>query len=271
MQLELREIDDLGEFKLVTELQREAWGMSDLDITPSHVLQAASKTGGQVLGAYTADKQLVAFSLAFLGHDITSARPYLLSHMVAVSPALQSKSVGYEIKLAQKQDALRRGITLIKWTYDPLLSKNANLNLRKLGARVYTFLPNLYGEMRSDLYGSSFPSDRFEVSWDLTEPLPVEFPETAPQLIELQAGAPAVVKHNLTVRREALLCRVPLNHADIRKEDPARALQWQAAIRQISTVLLNGSHVVCGFRISMERDFGEYLFRPCSSITGASL
>jgi predicted GNAT superfamily acetyltransferase len=268
MQLELRQINDLEGFNLITELQRQAWGMSDLDVTPSHVLHAASKTGGQVIGAFTADKQLVAFALAFLGRDVKNARPYLLSHMVAVSPSSQSKSIGYQIKLAQKQDALARGINLIKWTYDPLLSKNANINIRKLGAHVYKFLPNLYGEMRSDLYGSSFPTDRFEVSWDLTEPQPVEFPEAAPQLVELHAGAPVVVTRNLSAGADALLCRVPLDHTEIRKKDPDLALRWQAAIREVSTALLNGSYVVCGFRIAAEEHFGEYLFLLRSSAKG---
>lgn len=271
MQLELRQIDDLEGFKLITELQRQAWGLSDLDVTPSHVLLAASKTGGQVIGAFSADNQLVAFALAFLGHEKKSAQPYLLSHMVAVLPSLQSKSVGYEIKLAQKRDALSRGIALIKWTYDPLLSKNANINIRKLGACVYTFLPNLYGEMRSELYGSSFPTDRFEVSWDLTERPPVEFPETALQLVDLRAGVPVVLTRNLTAGTEALLCLVPLDHTEIRKTDPERALQWQAAIREISTALLNGSYAVCGFRITTDGHFGEYLFRLRSSIKGTSI
>ena len=57
-----------------------------------------------------------------------------------------------------------RGIDLITWTYDPLLARNVQLNIAKLGAVCNTYLANLYGEMRDGL-NAGLPSDRFQLDW----------------------------------------------------------------------------------------------------------
>jgi len=77
--------------------------------------------------------------------------------------------VGVRLKLAQREEALARGVDLITWTFDPLQARNAQLNLRRLGARATEFLENLYGITSSALhYG--LPTDRLLVRWELRSP-----------------------------------------------------------------------------------------------------
>ena len=68
------------------------------------------------------------------------------------------------MKTYQREHVLRQGLDLITWTYNPLLARNAQLNIAKLGAVCTTYLPNLYGPMRDGL-NAGLPSDRFQVDW----------------------------------------------------------------------------------------------------------
>jgi predicted GNAT superfamily acetyltransferase len=57
----------------------------------------------------------------------------------------------------------------ITWTYDPLLSRNAYLNIAKLGAVCLTYRRSEYGDMRDGL-NAGLPSDRFQVDWWINTP-----------------------------------------------------------------------------------------------------
>ena len=102
-----------------------------------------SKPGGQVLGAFDSTGRMVGFTLALAGfHD---GKPFLHSHMAAVLPELQNQKIGRMLKLAQREEALSRGIRLIEWTFDPLELRNAHFNIVRLGAVMERFIPNCYG------------------------------------------------------------------------------------------------------------------------------
>jgi predicted GNAT superfamily acetyltransferase len=178
--------------------------------------------------------------------------------MVAIRPDLQSQSLGQAIKLEQKNIALKQGYTTMKWTYDPLLTKNANLNLKKLGAKVLKYNINEYGEVQSELYGA-LPTDRFEVTWDLTKNVPVEFPTMAAQLVS-DNGTPTVDDKLLRSGDSAMILQVPLDHGAMRKDNPKLALDWQLAVRKVSVALLDGGYCVAAFRLGSNGKYGEYLF-----------
>jgi len=180
--------------------------------------------------------------------------------MLAVKPGLQSRSIGYEMKMAQRQQALDSGLSEIRWTYDPLLTRNANLNLRKLGARVYSFIENNYGAMQSGLYGE-LPTDRFVVTWDLHNLTPEYFCKTDQIALTLSSeNKPLDYREDLKRESRHYLCQVPLNHEHLRKSDTALAAQWQMTLRAISQELFNRGYAVVGFRVNKADNLGEYLF-----------
>jgi predicted GNAT superfamily acetyltransferase len=110
--------------------------------------------------------ELVGFVFGFLGLYQTpeGARLKHCSHMLGVLPEFRERGVGFLLKRAQWQMVHHQGLELITWTYDPLLSVNAHLNIARLGGVCKTYLPNAYGEM-SDALNAGLPSDRFEVDW----------------------------------------------------------------------------------------------------------
>jgi predicted GNAT superfamily acetyltransferase len=164
--LDLRSCTTLEELEECVRIQREVWNFSESELVPADIFVVAQKTGGQVIGAFDGERQ-IGFTLAFMAaHD---RETYLHSHFAAVLPDFQGSGIGRLLKLAQREDALRRGIRLIEWTFDPLALMNAHFNLNRLGAIVRRYLPNVYGVTSSPLHGN-IPTDRLVAEWWLESP-----------------------------------------------------------------------------------------------------
>ncbi len=168
---EIRPLQSIAEFHAAEDLQRAVWNSDDLDVTPTHVMLTAAKNGGIVLGAFSGS-QLIGFVFGFLGageHRFGPEAPVAVrlkhcSHQMGVRPDWQGRGVGYALKLAQREAVRDQGLRLITWTYDPLESKNARLNILKLGAVSNTYLRNVYGDLRDGL-NQGLATDRFQVDW----------------------------------------------------------------------------------------------------------
>jgi predicted GNAT superfamily acetyltransferase len=146
-------------------LQRLIWLDSETDVIPTHMLMAVVHNGGLGVGAFVGD-ELVGFAFGFPGVVQTQDGPLLKhhSHILGVHPAWSGKGIGFAVKRAQWQMVRRQGIDRVTWTYDPLLSRNAHLNIARLGAVCNTYLRSEYGNMRDGL-NAGLPSDRFQVDW----------------------------------------------------------------------------------------------------------
>lgn len=153
----------MPEFEQMVELEVAVWGFGERDVVPSQMYVVAAKIGGQVLGAFVEGK-MVGFALAYPG--IRHGRPYLHSHMAAVLPEYRDLGIGRQLKLAQRDDALRRGISVIEWTFDPLQTRNAYFNICRLGIVVRRYLLDVYGSTSSPLHGG-LPTDRLVAEWHL--------------------------------------------------------------------------------------------------------
>src|SRR5258708_428441 len=138
----IRPCHGIQEFEACVRVEREVWKSSDIDVVPIPLFVVASETGGQVLGAFQGT-DLVGFTLAIAGWR--DRKPFLHSHMTAVLDGNKDIGVGRRLKLYQQYDALARGIALIEWTFDPLVTKNAYFNFMRLGAIARRYLPNAYG------------------------------------------------------------------------------------------------------------------------------
>jgi predicted GNAT superfamily acetyltransferase len=147
----------------MVELEIQVWGFRERDVVPSQMYVVASKIGGQALGAFVEDT-LAGFVLAYPG--IREGVPYLHSHMAAVLPEFQDLGIGRGLKLAQRDDALARGIALVEWTFDPLQTKNAYFNICRLGAIARRYLTDVYGSTSSPLH-AGLPTDRLVAEWHL--------------------------------------------------------------------------------------------------------
>lgn len=157
--IELRTLKNIEDMKKIMVLQQDIWPGENH--VPDHLLLTSSLNGGLTIGAFDKD-QLIGFVFGFIGLYENGVKH--CSHMLGILPEYRDLGLGYSLKLAQRQVVRKQGIELVTWTYDPLESRNANLNIAKLGAVCNTYKTNIYGEMSDDL-NVGLPSDRFQIDW----------------------------------------------------------------------------------------------------------
>jgi len=162
----IRKLKDHAEFEYLLHIQKTVWNHSDVNLTPTHQFLIHSRMGAILLGAFV-DGKMAGFVYSFPA--IYDGGFCQHSHLLAVVPEFQGTGIGKKLKWAQRREALKQGIDLITWTYDPLQAKNANLNLRTLGARSRTYFQDLYGPIPSLRIGSGISTDRLLVEWPLGE------------------------------------------------------------------------------------------------------
>ncbi|HUS16783.1 MAG TPA: hypothetical protein VM536_17445 [Chloroflexia bacterium] len=167
MDIHLRLLATIPEYKAAEQLQQVCWGSASADSVPSHMMITLQHEGGLVLGAFTPDDMLVGFVLGFLGREGDQLKH--CSHMAAVLPEYRNRNIAYRLKVAQRDFVLAAGLDLCTWTFDPLLCPNAVLNLAKLGAISRTYRRNIYGSM-DDVLNAGLPTDRLYLRWELTTP-----------------------------------------------------------------------------------------------------
>ena len=159
--IEIRKMISIPDMEACVVLQQSVWQFADLDVIPRRMFVVAGAIGGQVFGAWDGTK-LVGYVVAVPG--VRDGFSYLHSHMLAVSPEYRNRGIGKMLKIAQREDALTRGINLIEWTFDPMETKNAYFNIERLGAVVRRYTPDFYGLSTSPLHGA-LPTDRLHAEW----------------------------------------------------------------------------------------------------------
>jgi predicted GNAT superfamily acetyltransferase len=162
--MRIREATSHQDLDEVTRIQREVWNVDDLEIAGRIQLRASIHAGGSVLVAETEAGVLAGFAYAFPAFE--HGRAFWHSDMLAVRKPFRGGKVGQALKWAQREEALKRGIGRITWTFDPMQSGNAHLNLELLGVTAREYLGNFYGLTSSDLH-HGLPTDRLLASWDL--------------------------------------------------------------------------------------------------------
>jgi predicted GNAT superfamily acetyltransferase len=179
--IRIRPCVGFDELEACVQLQIEVWGYDASDVIPRKAFSVALKIGGQMIGAFDTGlpgspleggpDSLVGFAFSLpgvkTGQEIPKA--YLHSHMLGVREGYRNRGLGAQLKLAQRNEALSRGIRHMEWTFDPLEIKNAFLNIHKLGAIVCGYLVNFYGVSSSRLQGG-LPTDRLLAEWRLDSP-----------------------------------------------------------------------------------------------------
>lgn len=167
-EIEIRECASVEELSQCVALQREVFALPEIEISPVRHFIVTRHAGGFTLGAFAGDN-LVGFVLsvsAFFGDE-----RFFYSHMTAVTKTCQSSGIGARLKWAQRRRALEKGVSYIKWTFQPAQARNAFFNLEKLGAVVRSYEPNFYGTDYSTSNDQStrvgLDSDRLFAEWNL--------------------------------------------------------------------------------------------------------
>ena len=190
--LRIARLTTLDEFELCVHIQSSTWQYSAGELFPRRAFLLADRIGGHVLGAWDRDS-LVAFNLAYPG--LSGRRPYLHSQMLAVLPAYRNAGAGRALKWAQRELALRQGIELIQWTFDPLEIKNAFFNISRLGAVSRGYVRDFYGPSSSPLQGA-LPTDRLYAEWWVASERVAEVAKTGSvpaEAVELTVDVPGEI------------------------------------------------------------------------------
>ena len=211
------------------------------------------QSGGIVLGAFLPDTTLVGFVFGFLGQRNGQLR--LCSHQLAVRPDWRGGGIGIRLKLAQRDEALRRGLELITWTFDPLEARNAYINLHRLGAVARTYDRDHYGTMNDDL-NRGLPTDRFEAEWWIRKALVREggeqraWPSVPGAIVLLREGPQGEpVRGELSLEgANAALIGIPSEFQELKRWNLELAKRWRLESRAAFETALGASLAASDFR-----------------------
>lgn len=264
----VRPLIGAAEMEQAEDLQRAVWPGSETDIVPAHLLLTVASSGGLVIGAL-ADDRLVGYVMGFLGTDdespdrVAMARLKHCSHQVGVHPDYRGRGLSFELKRAQRDELIRQGIRLATWTFDPLMSVNAYVNLHRLGAVCRTYKREVYGDMRDEL-NRGLPSDRFQVDWWITSNRVDSRIEGSRPPLDLanylSAGAQKLNSAGLSddglprpgaeveePKGNLVLVEIPPDFLEVKRADIGLADEWRTLTRSIFEGAFEAGYVATDF------------------------
>jgi predicted GNAT superfamily acetyltransferase len=237
----IRKLSMPDEMKDIERLEGSVWGDSPL---PVHQTITAAKNGGVILGAFDG-VQLIGFLYSFAGFN--NGEVYLCSHQMGIDNAYRNRGVGYQLKMAQAKIARELGYRKIRWTYDPLESRNAYLNIRKLGAVCYDYIENCYGLLDDNL-NNGLPSDRFWVTWFLDNTGAFRdqiYPNGTKHLFNNRKTLTWTLQNGIPIPEEApfdlegswehVLVPTPQNFQELKSRSHVVANEWRMFTRRLFT------------------------------------
>ena len=198
------------------------------EITPN-LLQAMVHSGAYLSGAFIGS-DCVGAAFAF---PATTGGLHIHSHMTAVMENQRDKGIGFLLKIDQWHWAKKNNYNEITWTFDPLVKRNAKLNLLKLGADVSTYYPNFYGDM-PDALNAGDESDRLLASW------------------KVEGDAPMSRQEIISIESTDTLIEIPEDIVAIRESDLAENLRWRHKVRKQFIEALDKGGQVIGFSANSE-------------------
>ena len=218
----------------ILDVMIATWGEHQL--VPREMLRALPHSGNEPYGAFDGDR-IVGYVLGWLGVGPADGVLHVHSHMLAVRPDVRHGGIGYALKLAQRAHALEQDVHVARWTFDPLIARNAHLNVHKLGAVIDRFERDFYGEM-TDVLNRGERSDRGVVRWDLD-----------------REPGPRVVTSDVRIA-------VPPDHVALRGEHPDEARRARDHAAESFERSFAAGLVAVGF----DRERSEYVLVPAPDV-----
>ncbi len=231
---------DAAQLQEVGLLLNRIWGTPPgLWVIPPDILVAAVHSGGAVHVAHQAGEIVAACAAVFCAPATRAV------YSLVAGATTPGRGVGYVLKQAQRAWALEHGATSMRWTFDPLVGRNARFNLMKLGAIGAEYAIDFYGVIEDEVQGND-ETDRLTVHWRLDAP-------EAPQEVHAPTHPAGVAPDGgpLTAKdHSAIWCRVPSDIVALRRTDPAQASAWRLAVREVMEPAFAKGYVAAG----MSRD-----------------
>lgn len=268
--MEIRALRTLDEMRQAVALQRVYWGDDLESVVPAHMLFSIASYGGHVLAAFDGDK-MVGVLIGFLGTNMAeSSRPAManlqfVSKRMVVLPEYRNQGLGYRLKVAQRDLAIKQGVRLIVWTFDPLFAVNAYLNIHKLGGICREFRQDYYGTEATGGLTVLGSSDRLVVEWWVTNRrveeringrrtelglkhyLDANTPILNPTTLRTDGLCMPTNNPARTFGSSMVLLEIPVDYSAIVQADPELARQWRTHSREQLSALLDAGYLVTDF------------------------
>ena len=229
MVTEVKNLVTLMQQKDARNIFDKTWSMTSGTEITSNLLQAMVHSGSYLSGAFIESK-IVGAAFAF---PATNDGLHLHSHMTAVLPEYRDQSVGYALKIDQWSWAKKKNYSHLSWTFDPLVRRNAKLNIAKLGVDISAYHPNFYGDM-PDALNAGDESDRLMVSWSTDV--------DAPKARELITNPES----------SDILIEIPEDIVAIRSKNQSESMKWRRQVREQFMAAFDKNGKVIGFSANNE-------------------
>ena len=264
MPITFKQLKTLEDLNPCESLQEAVWEFNKSDIIPPRFMRVLCKHGGFAMGAFD-DNTMIGF--VFGVPAIHYGRPSQHSHMLAVLPEYRNHNIGYKLKIAQRKEALNRNIDLITWAFDPLQSRNAHLNINKLGVIACSYDINLYGESSSSKLHSGLGTDRLLAEWWLvSDKVNTIIDEHADDTVKRppakgmninrterdERGLLVPEEPDLSLTDDVLLLEIPADIDKMKVSDIEAAHRWRELIQKAFLHYFNAGYYVNSLQVERE-------------------
>ncbi len=258
----IRALSGIQEMQQAVDLQKIYWGDDMSDIVPLHMLLSMASYGGHVLGAFLNGK-MVGLLMGFLGAKITAedhepAHKTLLvmSKRMVVLPEYRNYKIGERLKLAQRDFAIAHDVQLVTWTFDPMLSRNAYLNLHKLGAVGQGYQSDFFGAAATN---PTLSGDRLVANWWVMHPHTIDRTTRDYADLPIASDVSDGLPRSFTLRdAESMLLEVHSDFQALEKQNPSAARRWRDYMREAFPSLLTAGYLATDVIRREDRSF--YVF-----------
>lgn len=259
---QIRPLTSLKDIENVQAVEVQIWGNPPI---PEHQIYTAIYNGGILLGAFN-EERLIGFQYSFPGYK--EGTVYLCSHMLGVLPDYRKTGLGKMLKEYQRKLAIEMGYELIVWTFDPLESINAYLNIHKLKGVTGSYLENHYGNLNDSL-NKGLPTDRFLVEWWINSGHVRDKRDNCQDLTNslLQTNIDEWDSPIITVSKsvkpvhDAYTVPIPEDFQLLKKRNPNLAMEWRLKTRVIFQQLLSKDYVAVDLIRKPEQAVSYYVFK----------
>ncbi|MEC5425689.1 GNAT family N-acetyltransferase [Virgibacillus sp. C22-A2] len=253
--IEIRKLTTIKELQEIGKVEEVVWQASSI---PFHQKYTVNNNGGIILGAFSEEK-LIGFSYGFPGFD--GVNTYLCSHMLGILPAYRKNGIGMKMKYKQAEIAEQIGYDMITWTFDPLESLNAYLNIHKLGAVGVRYNVDHYGPINDGL-NKGMPTDRIVIEWRWKEKPHTKATMFNEDNVLLREGAGK--KPVLTVKQkldsDGYFVAIPKTIQNLKEEDIELAKKWRYETRKVITALFSNDYQATDLLQTQSNAISYYYF-----------
>lgn len=255
----IRPLTELSELIEAIEVQRLAWNRTEYSLIPPTIFKSFVKNGGCVIGAIAdlGDEatKVIGYAIGFLSMNVDGVL-YHHSQQVAVLPEYQHLGIAFKLKEAQKEYVKSHyNLSIMTWTVDPLLSKNAFLNYHKLGAIGRLYWDNYYG-LRTDTLNSGLETDRIEVEWYFSDPehslikfVRESIPDEFPCFDYSETGDYKIIE---TDTKPFIGVCIPRDLVSTKEKNLPLAINLRTNFRELSHALIKKRYVIVDIKSKVE-------------------